>query len=99
MKNSPIDAPENGAMYWLAGLSAAGAATMIVYSSAPGFLEDVDGPRDVGILLPHCDIDRVHWAEAFLIGAVFVAVLVVDLRLINNGIDGDRGLTGRHGRQ
>jgi hypothetical protein len=28
-------APENGARYWLAGLSAAGAATMMVYSSAP----------------------------------------------------------------
>ncbi len=34
LAHSPMAAPENGARYWLAGLSAAGAATMTVYCSA-----------------------------------------------------------------
>ncbi len=78
-------------MYWLAGLSEAGAATMIVYSRAPGVLERGDGAHDVGILLADRDVDRIHRPELRVARG---EADLVDLRLVDDRVDGDGRLAG-----
>jgi len=60
----------------------------------PRLFERIDRPGDGGILLADSHIHRVDRTEAFLEGAVGVAVLVVDLGLIDDRIDRDGGLSG-----
>ena len=57
------------------------------------FLEYGNGASDVRILLTNSNVDRINRTEVFREGAILIAVLVVDLPLIDDGINRDRCLT------
>jgi hypothetical protein len=91
MNHSPMAAPENGARYWLAGLSAAVAETMMVYSSAPAASRAEMVRTTFDCLLADRDVDRVNRAEVLVAGS---EADLVDAALIDDGVDADGGLAG-----